>query len=224
MDSGVGQEEAEEGVFGPVAVVAGGGVGLGEEGAVASVVGFDEGDVGIGGDLFEGFGGDADEGIVEGVEDERGDGDAVEDAGGGGAGVVVFGAGEAGVERGDAVVEVAQGVDAGGAVAVVGAGEESGLAAEAAEEGAEKLEFVEAVLRAVQGVGGGGEVYGGRDSDDGVKLRRGCRAEFAGELEDEVAAHGVADERDGFEGVAVGEEAAGRRAHRWRGRSGRGWG
>ena len=97
-------------------------------------------------------------------------------AGGGGAGVVVVGAGEARVERGDAVVEVAQGVDTGGAVAVVGSGEENCLAAEAVEESAEELEFVEAVLRAMEGVCGGGEVYGGRDSDDGVKLRRGCRA------------------------------------------------
>ena len=143
---------------------------------MAAVLGFDERDVGVGCDLVVGLGGDADEGVVEGVEDERGDGDAVEDARGGGAGVVVFGAGEAGVERGDAVVEGAHGVDAGGAVAVVGAGEERGLAAEAAEESAEEFEFVEAILRAVERVGGGAEVHGGRDADGGAELRRGgCR-------------------------------------------------
>ena len=47
-----------------------------------------------------------------------GDGDAVEDAGGGGAVVVVVGRTEAGVERGDAVVEVAQGAEAGAALGV----------------------------------------------------------------------------------------------------------
>ncbi len=104
---GVCQEEAEEGVFGPVAVVVGGGVGLGEECAVSAVGCFDEGDVGVGGDLCAGLGDEADEGVVECMEDEGGDGDAVEDAGGGGAVVVVGGAGEAGVEGGDAVVEVA---------------------------------------------------------------------------------------------------------------------
>ena len=194
-------------MFGPVAVVAGGGVRLGEEGAVASVLGFDEGDVGIGGDRFVGLGGDADEGVVEGVEDQRGDGDAVQHARGGGAGVVVFGAGEAGVERGDAVVEGAHGVDAGGAVAVVGAGEERGLAAEAAEESAEEFELVEAVDGAVEGVGGGAEVYRGRDADGGAELGRCGGAEVADELEDEIAAHRVADQRDGFEGVALDEEA-----------------
>ncbi len=68
---------------------------------------FDEGDVGVGGDLCAGLGDETDEGVVECMEDEGGDGDAVEDAGGGGAVVVVVGAGEAGVEGGDAVVEVA---------------------------------------------------------------------------------------------------------------------
>ena len=57
-----------------------------------------------------------DEGVVDGVEDEGGDGDVLKDAGGGGAVVVVVGTGEAGVEGGDAVIEVAQGVDAGGLV------------------------------------------------------------------------------------------------------------
>ena len=37
-------------MFGPVAVVACGGVGGGKEGAVAAVFGFEEGDVGVGGD------------------------------------------------------------------------------------------------------------------------------------------------------------------------------
>ena len=170
---------------------------------MAAVVGLEEGDVGVGDDLCAALGGDADEGVVERVEDEGGDGDAVEDAGGGGAVVVVVGAGEAGVEGGDAVVEVAQGADAGGAVGVVGAGEEAGLAAEAAQERAEELELVEAI-----------------DAGDEARRRRGqgrragetpmtewssggalC-AEVAGELEDEVAAHGVADEGDGLEVVA----------------------
>ena len=53
----------------------------------------------------------------------------------------------------------------------------------------------------VERVGGGAEVDGGRDSDDGVELGRGVGAEFAGEFEDEVAAHGVADERDGLKAV-----------------------
>ena len=55
----------------------------------------------------------------------------------------------------------------------------------------------------VERVGGGAEVERGRDADDGVELRRGVGAEVAGEFEDEVAAHGVADEGDGLEAVAA---------------------
>ena len=43
--SGVRQEETQQGVFGPVAVVAIGLVGVCEEGAMASVLRFDQGDV-----------------------------------------------------------------------------------------------------------------------------------------------------------------------------------
>src|SRR6185312_6997489 len=60
----VGKDEAQERVFGPVAVVVGGGVGLREEGAVATLGGLEEGDVGVGHDLFASVGRDADEGIV----------------------------------------------------------------------------------------------------------------------------------------------------------------
>jgi hypothetical protein len=194
-------------VFGPVAVVVGGGVGLGEEGAVSAVGRLDESDVGVGGDLIARLGDEADEGVVERVDDEGGDGDTVEDAGGGGAEIVIVGAGEAGVEGGDAVVEVAQGADADGEVGIVDVGEERDFAAEAAEESTEEFPLVEAIDGLVQGVGGGAEVDGGRDADDGVELWRRVCAEVAGKLEDEVASHGVADERDGLELVARDEEA-----------------
>ena len=36
---------------------------------------------------------------------------------------------------------------------------------------------------------------------------RGVCAQFAGELEHQVAAHGVADQRDAFEALALEEEA-----------------
>ena len=177
--SGVGQNEAQGGVFGPVAVVVVGEVRGGEEGAVAAVFGFEEGDVGVGGDGGAGFGGEADEGVVAGVEDEGGDGDFVEDAGGGGFVVVVGCGAEAGVEGGDAVVEVAEGVDRGGALGVEGAREEDCLAAEAAEESAEEAALVEAVLPLVEGGGGGVEIDRGRDADGAAELGWGVGAEIA---------------------------------------------
>ena len=208
-DSGVGEDEAEGGLLGPVAVAGrfGSGAGVGEEGAVATVSGFDEGNVGVGEDSGAGGGGDADERVVERVEDEGGDGDAVDDASGGGAVVVVVGRGEAGVEGGDALVEVAQGVDADGLIGIVGAGKKTGFAAKALEQGAKELEFVDAIEGAVEGVGGGAEVDGGRDADDGVELERGGGAEVAGEFEDEVSTHGVADEGNGLEAVEGAEVA-----------------
>src|SRR6185437_4766186 len=77
----VGENEAQEGVLRPVAVVAGGGIGLGEEGAVAALGSLDEGDTGVRHDLVASIGRDPDEGVIEGVEDERGNGDFVDDAG-----------------------------------------------------------------------------------------------------------------------------------------------
>ena len=142
------------------------------------------------------------------MEDERGDGDAIEDAGGGGAVVVVVGAGEAGVEGGDAVVELAQGADAGGAVGVVGAGEERGLAAEAAEEGAEEFELVEAVMGRWSASAEGPRSTAGETPMTEWRWVRRSSAEVAGEFEDEIAAHGVADERDGLEAVLSDEEVA----------------
>ena len=203
----IGQEETEKGVLGPVAVVAVGGDCGGEEGTVAAVRGFDEGDVGIGEDGSAGLGDEADEGVVEGVEDQGGDVDTAEDAGGGGAVVVVVRAGEAGVEGGDAVVELAQGADIVGAGGVKGAGEEGGFTAKAFEEGAEEAVLVGTIAGFVEGVGGRPQVHGGRDADDGAELGRSARAQFPRKLEDEVAAHGVADQGDGAEVVAVGEEA-----------------
>ena len=87
---------------------------------MAAMLGLQQRDVRVGVRACgERLGRDADEGIVERVQDQRGHGDAVDDAGGGGAEVVVLRGGEAGVERGDAVVELAQRADAGGAVGIV---------------------------------------------------------------------------------------------------------
>ena len=112
---GVREDEAEGCVLSPVTIVAVGVLGGGEEGAVAAVTGFEEGDVRVGFDDGACLGGEADEGVVAGVDEERGDGDAIEHARGGGAVVVVVCGLKAGVECGDAVVELAQRADAGGA-------------------------------------------------------------------------------------------------------------
>ena len=50
VPSGTGHEEAQQRVLCPVAVVAGGVVGSGKVGAVASMLSLDEGNVRVGGD------------------------------------------------------------------------------------------------------------------------------------------------------------------------------
>jgi hypothetical protein len=57
----------------------------------------------------------------------------------------------------------------------------------------------------VQSVGAGGEIDGRADGGDGDERRP--RAPLAGELEHEIAAHGVADQRDALEAEARGEVA-----------------
>ena len=202
---GAGEEKLEEGVFGPVAVVAACGEGFCEEGAVSAVCGFEQSDVGVGGDFPPGLWGEDDEGVVERVEDEGGDGDAVEDTSGSGSVVVVVCAGEAGVEGGDAVVELAEGADAGGSIGVIGSGKESSFATKASEEGAKELEFVESIFGFVESIRRRAEIDGGRDSDDGAELGGCVGAEFACEFKDEIATHGVADEGDGLQPVEVEE-------------------
>ena len=59
----------------------------------------------------------------------------------------------------------------------------------------------------MEGVGGVGEIDNGRDADDAAECDGGAGSQVAGEFEDEVAAHGVADKRDRGEVFAIAEEA-----------------
>jgi hypothetical protein len=90
----VGEQETQQGVLGPVAIVSSVGVGLGEKSAVAAVVSCDQPDIRIGFESAATFIGNADEGVVQRMEDERRHSDLFDDAGCSGAVVVVFGAGE----------------------------------------------------------------------------------------------------------------------------------
>src|SRR5665213_520433 len=82
------KQVANDGGFSPVNVVAGI---AGKKGAMASVGRFNKRNVRIGRDLGAGFGSEANEGIVECVQDERGQRDAIDNAGSSGAVVVVVG-------------------------------------------------------------------------------------------------------------------------------------
>ena len=173
---------------------------------MAAVLGLQECDVRVGGDLGDGLGCDVNEGVVECVHDQRGHGDAIHDARGGSAEVIVLRGGEAGVERGDAVVELAQRTDAGGAVRIERPRKEPDLAPEAANEVAQEPPLVETVLRQVQGSGRETEVDGRRHSNHRAQFARRVGAQFPGQLQHQVPAHGVAHQRDALEPLAFEEE------------------
>ena len=174
-----------------------------EKSAVASVAALDEADVGIGEDARAGFRRETDEGIVFGAEDERRNGDAVDDAGAGGAIVVVIGVAKAAVARDDFLIEFADGANGTDAVDLIYGGKEFSFVAEAAYQVAQKMPLVGAIEGLVQSVGAGGEINGRAHGGDSGKQR--LRAPLAGELEHEIAAHGVADQRHALKVEARGE-------------------
>ena len=143
-----------------------------------------------------------DEGIVEGVDDQRGDGDLRGDAGARSATVVVVRAGEAAVACGDLFVEFADGPHEAYGFRLVDLREELGLALETPHEVAQKMPLVDAVGALVQGVGAGCEICGWADADGREQPFRSRSAEFAGQLEHQIAAHGVSNH--GYAAQAVG--------------------
>jgi hypothetical protein len=79
---------------------------IGKESAVASIAGLHEVNVGIGEKLGPRLRGQANEGIVQGMEDKGGNGDAIYHTGAGGLKVVVVGISKAPVAGNDLVVEL----------------------------------------------------------------------------------------------------------------------
>ncbi len=184
---------------------------------MSAVGGFDVGDIWIRKDLFARRREHADEGIVCGVDDERGDGYFVDHVGGGGAGVVIVCAGKSAVVGGDAVVEVAEAFDSAHAGQVEGIRKMFRLDLHAAKKLDEKVILVDAVGGLVESVGGGGEVHRGTDGGDGFEFGWTLRAPFAREFENEIAAHGKSDECETgnaivFEHVACDGRDVGREA------------
>ncbi len=112
-----------------------------------------------------GAGSEADERVIGGVEDEGGDGDVWDDKSTGRASVVVVGVGEPAVAGGDLLVEFPNGADGSCFTKGVDPGIKGRFAAEAAHKVAQEVALVDAVLGFVEGVGAGGEVGGGADSD-----------------------------------------------------------
>lgn len=163
-----------------------------EIGAVAPVAGFDKMDIRIGENANVRFRQEADEGIVLSTKNERGNGDAVDDTGAGGAVIVVVGVTESAIAGDDFVVELSDGADrADGRPRSINVRKQVGFAGIAVEETAEEAPLVDAIGGLVERIGSGREVDGGTDGGHSTEERTG--SPLACELEDEIAAHGVAD-------------------------------
>ena len=52
--------------------------------------------------------------------------------------------------------------------------------------------------------GGGYEIHERRDADDGLEIGRRCGAQLTGQLENEVASHGIADQGEAADKVRAG--------------------
>src|SRR5438309_10624335 len=91
-------------LFGTPAVVA---IGIGQACARPGICAFDECDVGIRENFLPGFGQNAYERVIAGVENESGNRDAIHHIGCCSTGVIIIGARETAVVCGDLVVEIA---------------------------------------------------------------------------------------------------------------------
>ena len=133
------QEEAQQRMFGPVAVVATRGVSCSEERAVTAMKCLDVRDIRVRDDDLAALRHDAQKGIVKRVQDQCRNGDPVEHARSGRTVIVVVRASEAGIKRSDAVVKLSNRTDADGSIRIVSAGKQRCLAPEPAKQGTQKL-------------------------------------------------------------------------------------
>ncbi len=125
------QKKTQQRMFGPVAVVAAEFVGLREKSAMAATAALDQRDVGIRDDFVAAFGRQADERVVQRMQNQRRHGNAIEHTRSSSAVIVVIGAGEPGVQRSNSIVKLAQGMDSDGAVSIIGTRKENRFATEA---------------------------------------------------------------------------------------------
>ena len=176
-----------------------------QESAVAAVTALEKVNVRIGENARAGFWQETDEWIVFGRKDERGNGHTVDDACARGAIVVVVGIAEVAVACDDFLIELADGANGADAVDLINGGKEFGLVTDAAPQVAQKMPLISAVGGFVQSVGAGREINGRAHRGD--RGKRWQRAPLAGELEHEISAHGIADQRNAREAEARREVA-----------------
>ena len=138
-----------------------------------------------------------DEGVVARAQDERRDRHPIDDAEAAGPVVVVGGVPESVVRRREGLVELADGAHRGERSEVEAPGHGARLAPHPPLEVADEVPFVDGVAPSFQGVDAERQVKGRRHGADRAQGGRRAAAVVAGELEGQIAAERVADDREG---------------------------
>src|SRR6185437_9086233 len=151
-----------------------------QKGAVTTVTSLHQHDTGVCDQFGTSVGSQADEGIVESLQDQRGHSDVLRTIGTGNATVVVVRASEAALARDNLIVKLAHGADPFEAFRRVEIWVEVNLLTNVLEHFAEKPTLVKAVLRLMQCGGGGSQIHERRDADNGLEIERRSGAQLAG--------------------------------------------
>ena len=170
---------------------------LAEIRAMSAVQSLDERDVGIGEDGGAGLRGEANKRIVEGVENQGGDGDAVDHPGAGSTVVVVVRVPETAVAGHDLVIKLAQRADRSDPVLLIAIGKQGRLAAVTAHQATQEMPLVHAIHGLVERVRPGREVDGRANRGNGAERR--SVAPLPGKFDHQVSSHGVTDQSHAFE-------------------------
>ena len=149
------------------------------------------------GALFGDFAGEAgfgEEGVIERLDHESGDGDVCEVRLGAGAGPVVEGIGKAVERGGEAVIEFGEGLDFFNSGEVDLAGELVSFDDDFLFQAIHEASHVNGVLPLTEEEGAGGEIAGNGEGDSGFDFWVQVRPLFSKILEDDVSAEAEADE------------------------------
>ena len=139
------------------------------------------------------------------MQNQRGHGNLCRYSRTGCAVIIVIGAAKAGVASSDLVVELAQGRNPLQAFCGIDRGKKLCLYPKAPAQAGQKFPLVDAVGNAVQRVRRDAQVHGRGNTDHGFQVVRGVFAQFARQLQHQVAAHGVANQGEGAEAFLSGE-------------------
>src|ERR1700683_2802372 len=187
----------------PAAIVSRISAAFSDESTVAAVFSFEISDVPIRKQRLPRLRQNANERIVRGVDHQRGSRDMVDQGGGGSAGIVIVCAGEVAVVSRDAIIKVSQSLNSAQARSVKVRGKQPRLAAKPLEHLQQKIVFVNPVAGLVNRVAASRQIDRRTNRRHPAKLRRTVGSPFAREFQNQIVAHGKANQHEAMNYVAL---------------------